>query len=109
MPVRESAANEGVHPIRLQLAAPLRVSRDLIVLVQRVGPLAREVAKARLEWLHRKVRQQRFDILVTGREVPPELVLLNEASDVAVDVVVALHPVQVGWLQVAAAAAGTER
>ena len=65
---QQRADREGVHAIRLKLAAALRVTGDLVVLVERVGGLAGQVAKRRLKRLHREVRQQRLDVLIAAEK-----------------------------------------
>src|SRR5438128_7896736 len=101
---RSRGANQlRVQPVRLLLLAPLSEPDQLVVRVQRVGALAGDVLQMRFERLHRKVRQQALRVLIAQRAVPPELVFFQVAADVAVEIVIAVQPVQIGGLESAPA------
>ena len=93
---------ERVEAVRLRLLAPRAVANQLVVGGDRVGPLHGDVLQVRLEGLDREIRQQRLDLLIAQRAVPPDLVLLQEAADVAIQVVVAVQAIQIGFGEPAA-------
>ena len=87
------------QPVRLLFLAPLVVADQLVVLVHLIGRLARGVPQLGVEQRAGdradEIRLADRRLLVAVREVPPDLVLLDRAADVDVEVAVLLRLVAV--------------